>query len=180
MPVLIEKPRSFDVEKFLLAISKAKKLNLSLINPDSGQEIYHRLVNIPIIGLTFKPTPDHDAPLGFLPKLDCGDKEEQTDEDDPSRPTFSPEALLVLDVDPKDLPEKVDYAWVLQVEDKRDEKAYVEIADLLSTQFNETIIVSSAHMDNPDPDVVDGQPSNPKFPGSAPFCPIVIRRTDPA
>jgi hypothetical protein len=182
MPVHVEDPRSFEVEKFLLAYSAAKKLGLSLIDPSTGLEIYHRLANIPIVGLTFQPTPDHKAPFGFpgVP-AEKAHPEDCEKEDDESRPTFNPEALLVLDVDPRDLPKKMKLpVWVIQVEDFKDEPAFIEIAEILSAQFDDiNIVVTSAHKQNTDPEMMDGIPADPRFPNSAPYCPIVIRRVKP-
>jgi hypothetical protein len=182
--VLIEDPQSFEIEKFLLAYPFFnKEKTLSLIDPNTGSddtvgyEIYSKLANIPEIGLTLQPTPSHKTPIGFVGVVETKTAEDQ-DENDPMRPQFPWEALLVLDVDPKSLPEGVDKAWVIQVKDQKNEAVYAEIAEVLSDHFdNITVIVTSAFKDNPDPECIDGVPVDPKDKNSSVFCPIVIRRT---
>lgn len=181
MPVLVEDPRSFEIEKFLLAYSETNKLGLSLIDPVTEHEIFHTLINIPVIGLTFQPTAGLQGSFGFLKNLDPQETEAKNEADDECRPTYKPEAFLNIDVDPRDLPEDVKTAWVIQVVDKKDEPAYIEIAKILSAGFDDMlVIVTSAQMQNTDPNLIKGKPVDPRFPQGPYQCPIIIRRTIPA
>ena len=174
MPILIEKPQSFEIEKFLLAATSSWRPQLSLINPYTGKEIFHQLVNIPKIGLTFQPTPNNGRSIGFLgttPRL----VEDKID----NGPEFEQEAILLLDVDPRDLPVGVEEAWVIQVKNQKSESAYIPVAEILSTRFdNITVIITSEYQDNTNPETDDGIPLNPDYPDANKHCPVVIRKTE--
>lgn len=170
-----EEPKSFGIEAFLLkAFSTNPDHILSLIKPGPlgrGREIYHRLENIPIIGLTWQPTPNHAKRAGFpgISEIVGNDHDEGK-----SGPEFEPEALLILDVSPDSLPSNIPNAWVLQVADRKNQAAYIEVASSLMKEYRINVIVTSATMDNPDTknDGVEVKLGNEKV-----FNPVVIRTT---
>lgn len=175
-PVYIEDPLSFEIQKFIIGRQPKEGTIISVLDPD-GYEIFGTLANIPQIGLTREPTPSHRKPVGFL-GVATSNTQNDNNPNDPLRPTFEPEAILSLDVADIPLPKDVTDAWVLQVKNQKDEAFYVDLADLLSRNFNNVaIVVTSAFKDNPDPGCVDGVPVDPKYPKGAFFCPIGISRT---
>lgn len=177
MPVLFENPLSFEIEKMLIALPKIQGKKLSLIDPNTGFEIYNTLVNIPQIGLTFQETPSQKGTFGFVP----GNKSvDDSNHNDPLRPTFEPEAILILDVGEITLPDSTDTksVWILQVTNKKDEKLFAVVAKVLSKHFNDkTIIISCIFMPNVDPDITDSTPPKPPKFNNGALSPVGISRT---
>jgi len=173
-----EDPQSFKIEAFLLkTFSSDPDHVLSLIKPGPfgfGREIYHTLENIPRIGLTWQPTPSHTKRFGFLPEMKHAEDNNDQKEDDQNGPEFEPEALLVLDVDPRSLPPEITMAWVLQVKNRKNQAAYTEVAKAIMKKFRINVIVTAATMDNPD---VEGEGVETKLGKKAVFNPVVIRTT---
>lgn len=143
MPVYIENPISFELEEFLLnTLINGQKL--SLVDPETGLEINSVLANLPAIGLTFQPTPDHRNPMGFLPEANPG---KSNVFDDPLKPQFEPEAILIFDSGDIPLPEKIKNAevWVIQVKNQENEDLYAEVAKKICDKYQTVnIVVTSA------------------------------------
>ena len=178
MPVILENPESPNIEQFLIAYGSRLTPQLSLIDPETGFEIYDVLKNMAVIGLTFQPTPSRfPQSLGFIPRPISPTKKKEAGE---GAPIFEPEALLILDIDPRSLPSDVKEAWVIQVRNQADEANYVEVAKALSARFGDiTIIVTSVYIANPDPTLDPGIHVNPDDSKSPLFCPISIKYTKP-
>lgn len=167
MPVHVEIPFSFDIEKFLLDFH-FPNFTLSLLNPDNGHEIYSRLENIPEIGMTTQETPERKkGQLGFLPE-DRPFVHANIEEGD--LPHFEPEAILFLIVDPRQLPPAIKKAWVIQVEKEENQEKYIEVAEALSKEFKTDIFVTSS--------TKKYEPVKNKT-DSASFTPISIIRSEP-
>jgi hypothetical protein len=181
MPVLIENPISFEIQKLIIGHKFDQDVTLSLIDPD-GHEIYQTLANIPQFGFTRQPTPNHRDPAGF-PGVAISETNNAHDENDPLQPTFEPEAIITLDsadIALPQLPEKTRGIWVIQVKNQKDEAFYVSVAKFLAASFNDeySVLVSSAFKDNPDVETASTSNLPPYQKGSL-FCPVGISRATP-
>ena len=181
MPKLArEDPLSFKTQLHLLSLRFDDGSILSLINPrpdgnGRGPEIFYTLLNIPIIGMTFKPTPSQANHFGFVPNAnhDAGDQK-----DNPNL-LFDSEALLVLDVDRSTkLPAefKGSETWIIQVKDSQDEDRYALVAKALMKQFGVNVIITSASMKRTATYNEEGIPVDPKYPKGPLWCPIGITK----
>lgn len=181
MPVYVEKPFSTQIINAVLD-TYSEELPISVLDPDTGLEIILRIPNIPIIGLTSQETPNHRRSLGFLPASD-----NQTDdyeaEESSNRPSFEPEALFLIDVDPRRLPEGVTDAWVIQVVDQKNEDLYIKLAKNLSAKFDDkNIIVTSAYSERMPRDVGEAKKKSKTSPKSdkPSLPPVIILRAEEA
>jgi hypothetical protein len=181
MPKLArEDPPSFDVERFILSLQFDDGSILSLLNPGPdgsgrGPEIFYTLLNIPIIGMTFRPTPNQANHFGFVPNGSCNTDNCQ---DDPGS-VFDSEALLVLDVDSSmKLPTEFrnSETWIIQVKDSQDEDRYTLVAEALIQKFGVNVIITSASMKRTARYTEAGIPVDPKYPKGALWCPIGVTR----
>lgn len=177
VPVLVEKPFSVEIINSVLDMY-SEELPISVLDPDTGLEIILRIPNMPIIGLTSQETPNHQRSLGFLPgtnnKADDYEAEERS-----NRPSFEPEALFLIDVDPRRLPQGVTNAWVIQVVDQKNEDLYIKLAKKLSAKFDDqTIIVTSAYSKRMPRDVGEAEKAPKTKKSSLP--PVIILRTEEA
>jgi len=179
MPKLArEDPLSFKIERFLLSLMFDDGSVLSLLKPrpdgsGKGPEIFYTLLNIPVIGMTFKPTPSQANHFGFVPNTDYKTDDFQ---DNPDL-VFESEALLVLDVDRSTkLPAefKGSETWIIQVKDSQNEDRFTPVAEALMKQFGVNVIITCASMKRTDKFAETGIPVDPKYPKGPLWCPIGI------
>ncbi len=171
MPVFIEDPMSFKVEEFLNAFAAANGHFFFILNPDKfncGPAIGAELQNIPVIGLCTKPrTKAHQ--LGFVTS---SAKEAKVDED----AIYAAEALLLLDVNPKDLPSgSKGINWALQVREEKMIDTFLPIAEALSKEFLVDIYITPATSTDEDIDHLPARPVDQRYPVGPQFNPIIIR-----
>jgi len=175
--IVVEKPFSFDVQDFLSALAHAQEpeKRFIMIDPDTGLRIINEYLNIPVIGLSFAQ-PEEKSQLGFpLPG-----KTNKADVDEVDDHTYTTEALVILDQSLAKLPEEMEgETWVIQVRDYENLDKYKEIAVALAEKFAVNIVMTPAHKRDDDPAHQEVQPFDPKFPASAPYCPIIVKRATP-
>lgn len=180
MPYAFEKdPQSWAIQQFFHCRPEVAGKKISTINPHTRHEINSYYMNIPVIGLTTKETPDQAKAIGFdavAPTICTVSNNPEEDMGNTKLPIYTPEAYVHLDVSdmplPKGLPGKV---WVMQIIDDKNRDIYTNVAKALCAQFPDvTILITIVFKKINEDDSIDGIPIFPGLSHSDRYCPIGI------
>jgi hypothetical protein len=180
MPFAHEKePRSWAIQQYFHCRPKIAGKKVSTINPQTKHEINKYYINIPVIGLTTKETPDQAKAIGFDPVAPVISEVSNNPEEDmvsTKLPIYTPEAYIHLDISDMPLPKGLTgEIWVLQIIDHKDHETYTDIAKALCSQFPDvTILITTVFKKICEDDSVEGIPIFPGLIHSDRYCPIGI------